>query len=1173
MRRVRRRGGNKEKVFGCDLLEHLTASCQEVPQVLRCCSEFVEHHGIVDGIYRLSGVSSNIQKLRGEFESDGNPDLNKDVYLQDIHCVSSLCKAYFRELPNPLLTYQLYDKFAEAVAIQLEEERLVKIRDVLKELPTQHYRTLEFLMRHLVRMASYSSETNMHARNLAIVWAPNLLRSKDIEATGFNGTAAFMEVRVQSIVVEFILTHVPQLFPEQDVSGERRKSLPSPCAASSQDEAFFKSVPNQPVTNFGNISPGDGPLRIRPYHAIIEGTDKRKGSLKGRKWMSIFNIGGRFPDPRRRHKHSAKEKDTCSLRPARSMDSLSNPSYPNEGSRHPGHRPPSTNMSPIIIPAPQSSPEVAASPGALGGSEYAVTYRRGTGLVSGGAGTQGTYTALDPEGLGVIGNEVLQSRSPGLSTKAGRRAAMHITGPTMVTVPLHITSNLALGVLQGGGSDRIIHRGRDKDGGDRVEGKEEGDRVERKEESREMEMKVKESRKVKETEKDREGVVDVEGNRVVVDGVGKEKGEGAKEEEKKEEEVRDDSGWNPELVMGDQGVPREQRTTSFNSNTDDEDAENNDQYIEDSEYMEMKGVERADPQPGDVSVFDGSDVLNSTEGGADDQELFGYVQDNFEFLDQMDCSVMDHMDCSVSYQVNEFSVEPPGHSDDEYEIMVQAQPPHHPAEQQTHLQPSPEIHTLSQNELNPHRLLSLDLNRHTKSLSLPYMTSPVHGPGESFSEDEDLEDNNNDDDYSCEEDESMMSFPSSFGTQVAAIMDVLAKAAVAEITKLVEDGTVVLRLEMCRKDSEIQELQRGLKRMEAELCKAQEAAMTRATEDRQEHTTAGNHVPPKDETKDQQTSAAYLEAKTADSLCETRRGTEESCDMRPAVKHEPADELSVQETTDNTATAAGNVCFEAGERDDPIWPPAACSMFEKSSTVQQHIQIFPSHAEQFSAHRNTESSYNSSSNTTEEIADDSLNIPIKVEVGIRPMCMGSVASESVHNESFRHVSRPAVSQDQCLRSASQQAGPSLTLPHAQRSTAGTEDHILSRNNLRVKRLMNVWRTNQKLFICSVCNKGFPRLSQLEEHKATHQPFKPFRCLECGKSFTQKTRLKTHQSVHTGERPFSCKICGKMFSRQDNCLRHERFHSGLKPYSCGQCGKSFTVLGNLKIHQEIHLQGR
>lgn len=48
---------------------------------------------------------------------------------------------------------------------------------------------------------------------------PHLCRSKDIEASGFNGTAAFMEVRVQSIVVEFILTHVDQLFGGDFLSG------------------------------------------------------------------------------------------------------------------------------------------------------------------------------------------------------------------------------------------------------------------------------------------------------------------------------------------------------------------------------------------------------------------------------------------------------------------------------------------------------------------------------------------------------------------------------------------------------------------------------------------------------------------------------------------------------------------------------------------------------------------------------------------------------------------------------------------------------------------------------------------------------------------------------------------------------------------------------------------
>ncbi|RVE61164.1 hypothetical protein OJAV_G00168060 [Oryzias javanicus] len=741
MRRVRKRGGNKEKVFGCDLLEHLNTSGQEIPLVLRCCSEFVEEHGVVDGIYRLSGVSSNIQKLRGEFESDGSADLNKDVYLQDIHCVSSLCKAYFRELPNPLLTYQLYDKFAEAVAIQLEEERLVKIRDVLTELPAPHYRTLEYLMRHLVRMASYSSETNMHARNLAIVWAPNLLRSKDIEASGFNGTAAFMEVRVQSIVVEFILTHVPQLFPGEGASGERRKSLPSPSAMYSQDVLFQRAAHMQPAVNFGNISPGDGPLPIRPYHAIIEGTDKRKGSLKGRKWMSIFNIGGRFQETRKKHKSSTKEKEKVVLRPARSMDSLSTPSYPNDGSRRSGQRPPSNSMTPILPPSSQSGSNLAP---AAGGSEYAVTYRRGTGLVSGGAGTVGTYTAIDPEGLGLPSSEVVQARSPGLSSKAGRRAAMHITGPTTVTVPLHITSNLALGVLQAAGSDRLIHRGRDKDSGDKAEGKEEGDKPESKE-PRRTKRKSEESREAEEVQEsqaqDKGSVSEEQGCGVKIEG---------------DEEVKS--------LTKQEATTREQSTKSVNSNASDSVGHEDQGSV--SEYIDMKAAEELEDGSDNDGVFNASDVLNSTEEEAYDIELSGYVQDNFDFLDHMDCSVLDHMDSSSAYQVNEFSVEPPGHSYDEYEMMEQAQSSHHPAVAQEAAVPVPDVTPPSGAELKPHRPLSLDLHcRHTKSLSLPYITSPIHGQQESSSEEEvSAEEDSHDEDYSSGEDESMFvqSLPADF---------------------------------------------------------------------------------------------------------------------------------------------------------------------------------------------------------------------------------------------------------------------------------------------------------------------------------------------------------------------------------------------------------------------------
>lgn len=64
----------------------------------------------------FSFTASALSPIRHEFDSEQIPDLTKDVYIQDIHCVGSLCKLYFRELPNPLLTYQLYEKFSVSKA-------------------------------------------------------------------------------------------------------------------------------------------------------------------------------------------------------------------------------------------------------------------------------------------------------------------------------------------------------------------------------------------------------------------------------------------------------------------------------------------------------------------------------------------------------------------------------------------------------------------------------------------------------------------------------------------------------------------------------------------------------------------------------------------------------------------------------------------------------------------------------------------------------------------------------------------------------------------------------------------------------------------------------------------------------------------------------------------------
>ncbi|KAJ8398962.1 hypothetical protein AAFF_G00416290 [Aldrovandia affinis] len=357
--KLKQRGILRERVFGCDLGEHLLNSGHDVPQVLKSCTEFIEKHGVVDGMYRLSGIASNIQKLRHEFDSEQIPDLTKDVYIQDIHCVGSLCKLYFRELPNPLLTYQLYEKFSEAVSAATDEERLIKIHDVIQQLPPPHYRTLEFLMRHLSHLATFSYVTNMHSKNLAIVWAPNLLRSKQIESACFSGTAAFMEVRIQSVVVEFILNHVDVLFSPKlsslirEGAGHNSLSRPKSLLVSSpstklltleEAQARTQAQINSPVTADSKyIEVGEGPAALQgKFHTVIEfPMERKRPPVKVKKspvgsWRSFFNLGKSSSMSKRKLQRNPSEPnelkamaltggrgDTGTLRSAKSEESLS----------------------------------------------------------------------------------------------------------------------------------------------------------------------------------------------------------------------------------------------------------------------------------------------------------------------------------------------------------------------------------------------------------------------------------------------------------------------------------------------------------------------------------------------------------------------------------------------------------------------------------------------------------------------------------------------------------------------------------------------------------------------------------------------------------------------------------------------------------------------------------
>jgi len=210
----------KERVFGCDLCEHLANSGYELPLVLTTCCAYIEANGLnANGIYRLSGVASTINRLRAIFDEDRIPselssqqeDICPDPMLIDIHAVSSLLKLYFRELPNPLLTFSLYESFVTAMRDDSlsEAARLQAIRSLVISLPPPHWRTLRFLTRHLSFVSKFEAKTGMTPKNLAIVWAPNLLRSRDLDQ--HVGLEALHVIGTQAVLTEFLILNCDKI--------------------------------------------------------------------------------------------------------------------------------------------------------------------------------------------------------------------------------------------------------------------------------------------------------------------------------------------------------------------------------------------------------------------------------------------------------------------------------------------------------------------------------------------------------------------------------------------------------------------------------------------------------------------------------------------------------------------------------------------------------------------------------------------------------------------------------------------------------------------------------------------------------------------------------------------------------------------------------------------------
>lgn len=101
-----------------------------------------------EGLLRVGCAGSKLRRLRSAFDANliGVP---YPTEYHDVHVIASVLKSYLRDLPDPLLTFGLYDKFIAAVTQPTEERRKAAILNAINHLPRSHYTNLRYLTKFL----------------------------------------------------------------------------------------------------------------------------------------------------------------------------------------------------------------------------------------------------------------------------------------------------------------------------------------------------------------------------------------------------------------------------------------------------------------------------------------------------------------------------------------------------------------------------------------------------------------------------------------------------------------------------------------------------------------------------------------------------------------------------------------------------------------------------------------------------------------------------------------------------------------------------------------------------------------------------------------------------------------------------------------------------------------
>ncbi|XP_062381748.1 rho GTPase-activating protein 17a isoform X3 [Sardina pilchardus] len=214
----------EKPAFGTGLDEHLKRSNREIALPMEACVMMLLETGMKEeGLFRIAAGASKLKKLKAALDCSTS---QLEEFYSDPHAVAGALKSYLRELPEPLMTYQLYDEWIQASNVSDPDKRLQALWVVCDQLPKNHKANLRYLVKFLAKLAQDSEINKMTPSNIAIVLGPNLLWAKT--EGSLAEMAAATSVHVVTII-EPIIQHADWFFPDEvDFNVSGMFTMPTP---------------------------------------------------------------------------------------------------------------------------------------------------------------------------------------------------------------------------------------------------------------------------------------------------------------------------------------------------------------------------------------------------------------------------------------------------------------------------------------------------------------------------------------------------------------------------------------------------------------------------------------------------------------------------------------------------------------------------------------------------------------------------------------------------------------------------------------------------------------------------------------------------------------------------------------------------------------------------------